>query len=101
MSKTPRTDAIQTAFNERDGMSVDDIVEAYEHARELECELNTARDLHGNAIHLLNEKTLKLAKLRTALCDLVDAVNVEFPGSMRDIGGKTGVALIQAVNALA
>jgi len=36
MSKTPLTDAIQEAFNKRDGMCVDDIVEAYEHARGLE-----------------------------------------------------------------
>lgn len=39
--------------------------------------------------------------LREALGNLVDAVNVEFPGGMRDIGGKTGLALIAAVNALA
>lgn len=38
---------------------------------------------------------------RKALGDLVDAVTVEFPGGMRDIGGKTGLALIAAVNALA
>lgn len=45
------------------------------------------------------EKTER--ELRTALGNLVDAVNIEFPGGMRDIGGKTGVALIQAVNTLA
>jgi hypothetical protein len=36
VSKTPLTDAIQEAFNKRNGMCVDDIVEAYEHARVLE-----------------------------------------------------------------
>lgn len=38
--------------------------------------------------------------LRKALGDLVDAVNAEMPGGM-NIGGKTGVALIRAVDALA
>ena len=40
-------------------------------------------------------------ELRKALCSLVDAVNVEFPGGMLDITGRTGLALIQAVNVLA
>lgn len=43
-SKTPLTDAIQEAFNQRDGMCVDDIVEAYEHARTLELAVAKLRD---------------------------------------------------------
>ena len=45
MSDTPRTDAIQETFNQRDGMCVDDIVEAYEHARTLERENAALREL--------------------------------------------------------
>ena len=43
----------------------------------------------------------QLAESRDALEALVDAVNVEFPGGMKDIGGRTGPALIRAVNTLA
>ncbi len=39
-------------------------------------------------------------RLRDALGNLVDAVNAEFPGGV-NIGGKTGPALICAVDALA
>ena len=40
---TPRTDAHQNAFNENGkSFSIDDIVEAYEHARTLEIELRAA-----------------------------------------------------------
>jgi hypothetical protein len=40
-------------------------------------------------------------RLEQALESLVDAVNVEFQGGLKDIGGKTGPALIVAVDALA
>ena len=43
-SKTPLTDAVQEAFNKRDGMCVDDIIEAYEHARVLEMVVAKLRD---------------------------------------------------------
>lgn len=56
--------------------------------------------LHAEVRAALAEPDLEHS-LRTALGDLVDAVNVEFPGGMRDISGKTGAALIQAVNVLA
>jgi hypothetical protein len=43
----------------------------------------------------------RLETTRQSLGTLVDAVNVEFQGGMKDIGGKTGPALIEAVNTLA
>lgn len=43
-SKTPLTDAVQEAFNKRDGMCVNDIIEAYEHARVLEMVVAKLRD---------------------------------------------------------
>lgn len=52
-------------------------------------------------LYLQSDECRESEALRRALGGLVDAVNVEFPGGMRDIGGKTGAALIQAVNALA
>lgn len=42
-----------------------------------------------------------LGIVERALDALVDAVNTEHAGGMSDIGGKTGPALIEAVNALA
>jgi len=64
-----------------------------------EMDEGTADYFHG--LYLNSDEHREVQALREALRNLVDAVNVEFPGGMRDIGGKTGVALIQAVNVLA
>jgi hypothetical protein len=43
MSNTPRTDALHNAFNDRPGYGLQDIIEAFDFARELECENATFR----------------------------------------------------------
>ena len=77
MNTTPRTDAQCSPVTEplTGWVSYPDpkeIVPA-DFARELERELNEARDLHANAIHLLNEETLWRDKLHLALSAYVNA----------------------------
>lgn len=65
-----------------------------------EGEAITVRELQSRECPDLARLKAENPVLRKALGDLVDAVNVEMPGGM-NIGGKTGVALIRAVDALA
>lgn len=57
MSDTPRTDAACDRALQAPLAAVFPIMR--EEMQALERELNTARELHANAIHLLNEETLK------------------------------------------
>lgn len=68
MSKTPMTDAIQEAFNKRDGMCVYDIVEAYEHARVLEQVVSKLRAKNNTLWEALNDAATSLETLGRDAC---------------------------------
>lgn len=101
MSDTPRTDAIQEAFNQRDGMCVDDIVEAYEHARTLERELarwqkiaeqaSAEREHNANVAGELRAENARLRESHAAIylaLDTNEADHTKWPGLIADIHAK-------------
>ena len=110
MSTTPETDALESAM--KIAMEpIDYTLLRFAREWEARCE-----KFHGIAIAVCDERDRYASRashaeqdairlrghgeqLRSALGRLVDAVNVEFPGGM-NIGGKTGPALICAVDAL-